>query len=66
MERLSEPLQLTNSDKVADNAVNTPNPNRIGNGRRKAEPKYFDKISVPSMIIKNEELNIANDPRIDF
>ena len=38
MERLSEPLQLTNSDKVADNAVNTPNPNRIGNGRRKAEP----------------------------
>ena len=38
MERLSEPLQLNNSDKVADNAVNIPNPNRIGNGRRKADP----------------------------
>ena len=38
IERLSDPQQLTNSDRVADNAVKIPKPNKIGNGIKKLEP----------------------------
>ncbi len=38
IERLSDPLKLTNSAKVADNAVKMANPNKIGNGMKKFEP----------------------------
>ena len=38
IERLSEPLQLTDSAKVADNAVNIPSPSNVGIGIEKFEP----------------------------